>query len=115
MKSFIFLESLRKFNTNRQLNKSLKIFIGAALLGCIMIGTLVVWGGIAAFKTISNIGTNPVVQEKILNLETEIQTMPVLADVGCWTTVKSLMNAEAWFEKPIIENFNNIMSACFNK
>jgi hypothetical protein len=59
-----------------------------------MIGSLVVWGGIAAFKTVSNIGTNPIVQEKILNLETEVQNMPAILKVGCWATMKSLMNLE---------------------
>lgn len=115
MKSFIFLESLRKFNTNRQLKQKLKIFLGAGLVGCLMIGALVVWGGIAAFKTISNIGTNPIVQEKILNLETEVQKMPALVKVGCWTTMKSLMNVEVWLEKNISENYNNIKSACLNE
>ena len=115
MKSFIFLESKKKFNTNRQLKKSLKVFIGAAIVGCLMIGALVVWGGIAAFRTISTFATTPIIQEKILNFETEIQNMPVLNDVGCWATVQDFMNAEVWFQKPIVENFNNIKSACLNK
>jgi len=115
MKSFIFLESLRKFSTNRQLKQKLKIFIGAGLVGCLMIGALVVWGGIAAFKTVSSIGTNPVVQEKILNLETEAQNMPALLNVGCWNTVKSLMNVESLLKKPVAENYNNIKSTCLNE
>jgi hypothetical protein len=120
MKSFIFLESLRKFTTNRQLKQKLKIFIGAGLVGCLIIGALVVWGGIAAFKTVSNIGTNTIVQdtivqEKISNLETEVQNMPALVKDGCWSTLKSLMNLETWLEKPVAENYNNIKSACLNE
>jgi hypothetical protein len=115
MKSFIFLESLRKFNTNRQLKQKFKIFIGAGIVGCLIIGALVVWGGIAAFKTVSNIGTNTIAQEKISNLETEVQNMPALVKVGCWSTVKSLMNLETWLEKPVAENYNNIKSACLNE
>jgi len=115
MKSYIFLESLRKFNTNRQLKQKLKIFIGAALVGCLMIGALVVWGGVAAFKTVSSIGTNPVVQEKILSLETEIENIPALVKVGCWATVKSLMSVEVWLEKPVAENYRNIKSGCLNE
>lgn len=114
MKSFIFLESLKKFNTNRQLKHQHKIFIGAGIVGCLMIGALVVWGGIAALKTVSNIGTNPIVQEKISNL-TEVQNMSALVKVGCWSTVKSLMNLETLFEKPVAENYNNIKSACLNE
>jgi hypothetical protein len=115
MKSFIFLELLRKFNTNRRLKQKFKIIIGAGIVGCLIIGGLVVWGGIAAFKTVSNIGTNTIAQEKISNLETEVQNMPALVKVGCWSTVKSLMNLETWLEKPVAENYNNIKSACLNE
>jgi hypothetical protein len=115
MKSFIFLESLRKINTNRQLKQKLKIFIGAAIVGCLMIVALIVWGGIAAFNTVSSIGTNPVLQEKILSLETEIQNIPPLVNVGCWATVKSHMNVEVWLEKPVAENYKTIKSACLNE
>ena len=115
MKNIIFLESLRKFSTNRQLKQKIKIFIGAGLVGCLMIGALVVWGGIAAFKTVSNIGTNPIVQEKILNLETDVRNMPALVKVGCWATVKNFMNVEVWLEKPVAENYNNIKSTCLNE
>ncbi len=80
-----------------------------------MIGALGVWGGIAAFKSVASIGTNPIVQEKIMRLETEIQNIPALVRVGCWGTVKSLMNAERWIEKPLAENYKNIQSACFNQ
>jgi hypothetical protein len=115
MRNIFFLESLRKFSTNRQLKQKLKIIIGAGFVGCLIIGALVVWGGIAAFKTVSNIGTNPIVQEKILNLETEVQNMPALVKVGCWATVKSLINVEVWLEKPVANNYKIIKSACLNE
>lgn len=114
MKRIIDLESLRKFNTSHQLKRKLKIFIGAGLVSCLMIGALLLWGGIAALKTVSNIGTHPVVQEKVLNLEKEIQNLPALVKVGCWTTVKSLMDVDVWLNTPIAENYNNIKSACLN-
>lgn len=115
MKSLIILELLKKINTNRQLKQGIKIFIGVGLVGCLIIGGLVVWGGIAAFKAASNIGTNLNVQEKISSLETEVQNMPALVKVGCWSTVKSLMNVEIWLEKPVAENYNNITSACLTE
>ena len=115
MKSFIILESLRKVNTNRQFKQKIKIFIGVGIVGCLLVGALVVWGGTAAFKTVSNIGTSPIVQEKISNLETGVQNMPALVKVGCWSTVKSLMKVEIWFEKPVAENYNNIKSACLTE
>lgn len=105
---------MRKFNTNHQLKRKLKIFIGAGLVSSLIVGALLVWGGIAALKTVSSIGTNPVVQEKVLNLENEIQNLPALVKVGCWTTVKSFMDVEVWLNTPIAENYNNIKSACFN-
>ena len=109
------LELLNKLKTNHQLKRKFKIFMGAGLVGCLMIGALVVWGGIVAFKSIASIGTNPVVQEKILSLETEIQKVPALVKIGCWGTVKSLMNVEIWIEKPIAENYNSMKSACLNE
>lgn len=115
MKSFVALELLRKINNNRQLRQKLKIVIGVGIVGCLIIGALVVWGGIAAFKTASNIGTNLNVQEKISSLETEVQNMPALVKVGCWSTVKSLMNVEIWLEKPVSENYINIKSACLTE
>lgn len=109
------LELLNKLKTNHQLKRKFKIFMGAGLVGCFMIGALVVWGGIEAFKSVASIGTNPVVQEKILSLETEIQKVPTLVKIGCWGTVKSLMNVEVWIEKPIAENYNSMKSACLNE
>lgn len=114
MKRIIDLESLRKFNANHQLKRKLKIFIGAGLVSCLMIGTLLIWGGMAALKTVSSIGTHPGVQEKVLNLENEIQNLPTLIKVGCWTTLKSHMDVDVWLNTPIAENYNNIKSACFN-
>lgn len=115
MKSLILLEMLKKLETDRRLRQKLKIFLAAGLVGCLMIGGLVVWGGIAVFKGVASVGTNPVVQEKIMRLEAEIQNAPALAKVGCWETVKSHMNVESWLEKPIAENYNNIKAACLNE
>lgn len=108
-------ELLKNLGTNHQLKRKLKIFLGVGLVGCLMIGALVVWGGIAAFKSVASIGTNPIVQEKILSLETEIQKVPALVKIGCWETVKSFMNGAVWIEKPLAENYNNIKSACLNE
>jgi hypothetical protein len=115
MKSFIFLELLRKVNTDRQLKRKVRIFLGAGLVGCLMIGAVVVWGGIAAFKTISTIGTNPLVQEKIVHLENEIENLPFPVKADCWKTIKSIMNINIWHEKTISENYNNVKSGCFNE
>jgi len=115
MKRLISHELLKKIETNHRLKHKLKIFLGAGLAGCLLIGALVVWGGVAAFKSVASIGTNPMVQEKILNLETEIQNAPALVKVGCWGTVKNFMNVASWLEKPIAENYNTIQSACLNK
>jgi len=115
MKHFNSPEIFKKLETNRRLKHKLKIFLGAGLVGCLLIGALVVWGGIAAFKGVASIGTNPMVQEKILSLETEIQNAPALVKVGCWGTLKSFMNVESWLEKPIAENYNNIKFACLNE
>ncbi len=115
MKLLLLHEMLEKLKTNRRLRRKLKIFLAAGLFGCFMVGALVVWGGIAAFKGVASIGANPVVKEKILNLEAEIQNAPALVKVGCWGTVKSLINIESWLEKPIAENYNSIKSACLNE
>lgn len=108
-------ELLKKLETNQRQKRKLKIFLAAGLVGCFMIGALVFWGGIAVFKGVASVGTNPEVQEKILSLETEIQNAPALVKVGCWGTVKSLMNVEVWIEKPIAENYNSMKSACLNE
>lgn len=68
-----------------------------------------------AFKTVSNIGTDPIVQKKFLNLETEFQNMPTLVKVGSWNALKRLMIVEAWFKKTVVENYNHIQSACLNE
>lgn len=108
-------ELLKKLETNLRLKRKFKIFLAAGLVGCFMISALFVWGGITVFKGVASVGTNPVVQEKILRLETEIQNAPALVKVGCWDTVKSLMNVESLLEKPIAENYNNIKAACLNE
>jgi len=115
MKHFNSNELFKKLEMNHRLKQKLKIFLGAGLVGCLLIGALVVWGGVAAFKGVASIGTSPMVQEKILNLEAEIQNAPALVKVGCWGTVKSYMNVASWLEKPIAENYNNIKSACLNE
>jgi len=115
MKRLISHELFKKLETNHRLKQKLKIFLGAGLAGCLLTGALVVWGGIAVFKGVASIGTSPMVQEKILNLETEIQNAPALVKVGCWGTVKSFMNVASWLEKPIAENYNTIQSACLNE
>ncbi len=115
MKYLILQEMLKKLTTDRRFKRTFKIFLAASLVGCIMIGALVIWGGIAIFKGVSSIGTSPVVQEKILNLETEIQNAPALAKVGCWETVKKYINVESWLEKPVVENYSNIKTACLHE
>jgi len=127
MKHSIVLELLKNITTNHQLKRKLKIFLGVGLVGSLMLGALFIWGGVAAFKTITSIETNPVVQEKIKNwnnsnakdkissLETEINNLPALVKVGCWTTAKSLMSVGVWLEKPIAENYNNLKSACLKE
>ena len=115
MKYLILLEMLKKLETDRRLRQKFKIFLAAGLIGCLMIGVLAVWGGIAVFKGVVSVGTSPVVQEKIMRLEAEFETAPPLVKAGCWETVKSHMNVESWLEKPIAENYNNIKAACLNE
>ena len=115
MKNIILLELLKKLKTNHQLKRKLKIFLGIGLVGAIMVGALVVWAGIATFKSVASLATNPNVQEKVLNLETEIQNLPAMAKVGCWTAAQGLLEVEVWLEKPLIDNFNSIKLACLNK
>lgn len=113
MKNNILLESLRNSTANRQLKRTFKILLGVGLAGSLLLGALVVWGGIAAFRSLTNRGTYPVVQETILNLEAEIKNLPALAHAGCWETAKSFMNVAVWLEQPLAENYNQIKSACF--
>lgn len=115
MKPIIVLELLKKLQTNQQLKRKLKVFLGVGLAGFLMVGVLVVWAGVATFKSVANLGSNPIVQEKILNLETEIKNLPALAKVGCWNTAQSLLKVEVWLEKPVADNFNSIKAACFAK
>lgn len=115
MKLLMLQEILKNLAKDRRFKRTFKIFLGASLVGCFMIGALVVWGGIAVFKGVASIGTSPVVQEKILNLETEIQNAPALVKVGCWETVKKYINVESWIEKPIVENYSNIKTACLHE
>lgn len=115
MKHLLLIEILRKFGTNPQLRRKLKIVFAVVFVCCLATGTLVIWGGISAFKSIAAIGTSPVVQEKILRLETTIENAPALVQTGCWETVKSLMNVEVWIEKPIAESYSKVKSACLNE
>jgi hypothetical protein len=115
MNHTLFVELLRKLKSNPQLKRKFKIFLGFGLAGTLLVGAFVVWAGIATFKSVANIGANPTVQEKVTKLETEIQNLPALAKVDCWTTVQSLLDFQVWFEKPISENINNITTACFGK
>lgn len=127
MKEINFLEELRYLKSNYKFNRKLKIFIGVSFAGIIIVGTLVIWAGIATFKNVANIGANPVVQEKIKSwnnanvqekiagLETGVKNLPALTKVGCWATTQTLMKAEVWIEKPFIENLNSLKIACLNK
>lgn len=113
MNHTLLVQLLRKLKTNPQLKRKVKIFFGFGLVGTFLVGALVVWAGIATFRSVASLGTNPIVQEKVLKLETEIQNLPALVKVNCWTTTQSLLDFQVWFEKPISENINNITTACF--
>jgi hypothetical protein len=127
MKHLNLLEELRYIKTNYKLNRKLKIFLGAGLVGILMVGTLAIWAGLATIKSVANIGTNPVVQEKIkswnntnaqekiASLETGVKNLPVLTKVDCWDTAQSIMTLEVWITKPFIENLNNLKLACLKK
>ncbi len=127
MKHINFSEELRYLKTNYKLNRKLKIFLGAGLAGIFMVGALVVWAGVATFKSVASIGANPVVQEKIkswnntnvqekiVSLETGVKNLPALTKVGCWTTAQGLMKVEVWIAKPFVENLNSLKIACLNK
>jgi len=127
MKHVNFLEELRYLKTNYKSNRKLKIFLGASLAGILMVGALVVWAGIATFKSVVSIGAKPVVQEKIkswndtnvpdkiASLESGVKNLPALTKVGCWTTAQSLMKVEVWVAKPFVENLNSLKLACLNK
>jgi hypothetical protein len=41
-----------------------------------MVGALVVWAGIATFKSVASLRADPSVQQKILNIESEIGKLP---------------------------------------
>jgi hypothetical protein len=123
----MILELVQNIRANHPLKRKFKIFLGVGFVGSLLLGALFIWGGIAAFKSIASIETNPVVQEKIKkwnnsefkdkipSLEAEINKLPALAKIGCWTTAKSLMSIGAWLEKPIAENYNNLKSACLKE
>jgi len=127
MKHSISSELLKNISTNHQLKRILRIFLGVGLVGSLMLGALFIWGGIAVFKSIASLETNPVIQEKIKtwnnsnmqdkisSLETESNILPALAKTGCWTTAQSLMNVGVWLEKPIAENYINLKSACLKE
>ncbi len=115
MKHIIILELLRKLKTNHPLRRKFKIFLGVGLVGSLMVGALVVWAGFATFKSVANLGSDPIVQEKILKIESEIGKLPPLAKTGCWDAVKGLMNVEAWIEKPVSNNLSSLKLACVNQ
>lgn len=127
MKHINFLEELRYLKTNYKSNRKLKIFLGAGLAGILMVGALVTWAGIATFKSVASIGTNPVVQEKIkswnntnvqekiVSIEAGVKNLPALTKVDCWTTAQSFMKVEVWIAKPFVENLNSLKVACLNK
>lgn len=127
MKHINFSEELRYVTTHYKSNRKLKIFLGAGLAGILMVGALVVWAGMATFKSVATIGANPVVQEKIkswndtnvqgkiVRLETGVKNLPALAKAGCWTTAQSLMKVEVWIAKPLAENWNSVKLACLNQ
>lgn len=115
MKHIIILELLRKLKTNHPLRRKFKIFLGVGLVGSLMVGALVVWAGVATFKSVASFGADPSVQQKILNIESEIGKLPPLAKTGCWTAVKGLMNVETWIEKPISNNLSSLKLACVNQ
>ncbi len=108
-------ELLKKLKTNHQLKRKLKIFLAVGLVGSLMVGALVVWAGLATFKSVASLGTNPNVQKKVLKLESEMQNLPTLTKAGCWPTAQSLLNIEVWLEKPFVENVDSIKLACLNK
>ncbi len=111
----IFAELLNKLKGDHRIMRKLKIFLGVALVGFMLVCALVIWGGVATVRQVASFGANPKVQEKVTALGSEIKNLPALAKVGCWEKAQTLMNVAIWIEKPVADNFKELTQACSGK
>jgi len=112
VKHLVLLELMRKLQANDQLKRKLKIFLGVGLAGFLLVGAFIIWAGFATIQHVASLGANVNVQEQVRDLKKEMPNIPALAKVGCWDKVKSLLNVEAWLEKPVAENLQSLKDAC---
>lgn len=104
-----------KLRSNDRLKKYLKIFFGVGCLGLLLVGGLIIWAGTATVQHVTDLSTDPKVQEQVQKLKTDIPNMPALVKVGCWEKVQSFMNVQVWLETPVAENIQSLKEACIEE
>lgn len=103
---------MRKFKASEQIRRKFKFFLGAGLAGLLLAGALIIWAGVAAIKHVARLGASANAQEQARDLKTEIPDIPALARVGCRDKAQSLLNVEAWLERPVAANVQGLQEAC---
>lgn len=118
MKQEIILELLKKLKANPNLMRKLKIFAVVGVVGFLMAGALTIWAGITAFNYVATKATeavhSPGAQTHVKNLKAEIKSFPKLQLINCWGKAQSLIAAQPWLERPVIDNLVNLKLACLD-
>lgn len=98
--------------TNHLLKRRLKIFLGIALGGFLLLGGLVFWVGVAAFKGVADFAADARLPEKVTQVQQGIEKAANLPRVGCLDAAQSLLNVEVWLNRPVAENLDSMKIAC---
>ena len=96
----------------RNFKKLVAVFLGVGSLVLVAVTALAIWAGVAAFNYLSENVQAPAVSAQVEDLKNGFEQLPPLAKVGCWDKAQSLLNIEAWLERPVADNFNQLKLAC---
>ena len=116
MKKEIIAEILKNLNAKPLLKKKLKMYATVGIIGFFLILTLTVWAGISVFNyTLTKAKEtiqSPSVSNNIKDLKTEMNGMPKLQALSCWSAAQSLIAVQPWLDKSVSENLAKLKNGC---
>ncbi|MDK9705694.1 MAG: hypothetical protein OEL83_01480 [Desulforhopalus sp.] len=112
MKQTMSPSSHHNVPTNHLLKRRLKIILGIALGGFLLLGGLVFWVGFAAFKGVADFAADARLPEKVAQVQQGIEKTGNLPRLGCLDVAQNLLNVEVWLDRPVAENIDSLKIAC---
>ncbi len=114
MKKILIDEIFRTLKTKSQLHKKLKFFLVIALVALVFIGSFTLYLGVVGVRYLASVGQEINIAEQTHILKDKVQSLPKSIQPTCLTAAQSMLSLEKLTQKPLIENVQELKTACLS-